>query len=204
MRDAFAVEFVSTNAIRFSAFGFRRNAACRSASRTTRSIRSATGAYRGEAGSESVIPDSLKETGTVMIRPSNSGMATFMAVSSGPSPRPEVSHAVRLAEAVIACKTGTPRAVRWPTAQPPSVGPSGLTLPIAKLIVVIIASQRASANGLRNEVTPEGALPPGVCRPSASSLEPVVKTGTAFAPWCSMARMSASTKAVFPERRCAR
>jgi hypothetical protein len=45
---------------------------------------------------------SLKETGTLMMRPSNSGIATLMAVSSGVRPASLCAHSVWLLVLVMA------------------------------------------------------------------------------------------------------
>src|SRR5581483_11194920 len=85
---------------------------------------------------------SLNETGTVMMRPSNSGRATFMAVSSGLSPRPEASHCQRVVLPQTAWRTGTSREARASTDQPLGVGPPGLTSPRANEMVVTRTSAR--------------------------------------------------------------
>ncbi len=130
------------------------------------------------------------------IRPSNSGMATFIAVSSGPRPRPDASQARRLDCEVIAWKTGASSAASCSTAQPLGVGPSALTPPIAKLIVLMIASQPASLKGRRS-----GGGVPSV---PTSSFDETEKTGRASALRRSISRTSASTNPVLPASRCAR
>ena len=72
----------NTSATRLSAGAMRRNRACRIAMPATRAQRSVSGTY--EISPSSSI--SLNENGTVMIRPSNSGTATWLAASSGVSP----------------------------------------------------------------------------------------------------------------------
>ena len=49
----------------------------------------------------------MNETGTAMIRPSNSGKATFIAVSMGPRPRELSSHSERLPVLTIPWMMGT-------------------------------------------------------------------------------------------------
>src|ERR1022692_476460 len=79
-----------------------------------------------------------------MIRPSNSGKATFIAVSRGLSPRLEASHCQRIVLAQMACTTGTFKEDKASTDQPLGVGPFGLISPKAKEIVEIKTSIRQS------------------------------------------------------------
>ena len=106
--------------MRFSELGLRRSPAHFTVSRAKKSMRSGRGRFRcnrasilrwlppvlgveSEATSSlpvlGVEPDatsSLKEMGTVIIRPSNSGRATLMAVSMGPRPRELASQSASL------------------------------------------------------------------------------------------------------------
>src|SRR5262249_46026616 len=121
-------------------------------------------------------------TGTVMSRPSNSGKATFMAVSSGLSPRLEASHCQRIVPAQIACKTGTFKAAKALADQPHGVGPSGLISPRAKETVETKTSMRRppcwqnqpNAAGQAFAENPSGG--------GAVSLSVAVNTGSALAP----------------------
>ncbi len=71
-----------------------------------------------------------------MIRPSNSGMATFIALSSGVRPRREASHCSLLEEAVTAWMTGTSSMLRISEDQLPAPGSLPAAPPSAKLIVL--------------------------------------------------------------------
>ncbi len=136
--------------------------------------------------------DSLKDSGTVTIRPSNSGMATFMAVSSGFRPRLDSAHAPRAMPLATAWITGTPSRSSAVTFPPGSVTPPAFTSPSANDSVLTSASTRPSI----------GASASG--KPSSCALRLDVNTASAFTPAASSASSSASTKAVLPLSRCAR
>src|SRR5436190_1712148 len=118
-----------------------------------------------------------------MIRPSNSGKATFMAVSSGLSPRLEASHCQRMVPAQIACRTGTFKAASAVADQPQGVGPSGLISPRAKDTVEIKTSMRRRPSW-QNQANAAGQAWAAEYRAggAAVSLSVDVNTGSAFAP----------------------
>jgi hypothetical protein len=82
----------------------------------------------------------LNDTGTVMMRPSNSGSTTFMAASSGFRPRADCCHWASVMPLVIACSTGTSSASSTLTDQPAGVAPPGVISPIANEVVLISTS----------------------------------------------------------------
>ena len=185
--DALLVELVNTKANRFSKFGLCRSLASRSAIPASRSVRS------GSATCRLTSPScSLKANGTEMMRPSNSGIATFMAVSSGFRPRALVSHGPRPPPSVMPCTTGAPSRASAETFSPAAVMPPAFTSPMAKDRVEINTSAcRSNANAFGS--------------PAAStSFSDVVNTGRASAPASSSVSISVSMKAVLPLRACAR
>ena len=76
---------------------------------------------------------SLNETTPPSSRPSNSGMATCVAASSGVSPVSEVSHASRELVAHTACSTGTSSAARAVASQ--SSASAAPDPPVASIVV---------------------------------------------------------------------
>ena len=90
--------------------GPRWRVAARAAPRGRRRGRSARGRRRTRSGPSSSI--SLNENGTVMIRPSNSGTATWVATSSGDSPSSLCCHCARELVRHRPCRIGTSSAAR--------------------------------------------------------------------------------------------
>ena len=136
--------------------------------------------------------------GTVMRRPSNSGMATFMAVSKGFRPRPDDSHGPRAMPLVMACSTGTSSCCNAATDQPALVGPSGFTSLIANDTVLTstsISGPFSSRKKSKASGQPEAA---------STALSEAVYTGNTLTFRLSSSRTSASTKAVLPLIQCAR
>jgi hypothetical protein len=111
----------------------------------------------------------LKDIGTPMIRPSNSGSATFIAVSSGPRPRALPAHCAWLTEAGIAWRIGAPNCSSAATDQPAGVGPAGLTPPMAKLIVLITTSTSGRPSGPVSSFSAAGSRSAGAAPPSGAS-----------------------------------
>ena len=157
----------------------------------TRAHRSGSATYRGSAsGSSGSI--SLNENGAVMIRPSNSGIATWLAESSGLTPSSDASHSARLLVRQSPCSTGMSRAAIRSTSQvsssPPALASAG-TVPPAASTVTISASRVPSASN----------------RSSGAARSEPAKIGTATAwPVASTASARACTKSVFPLTWCAR
>ena len=131
------------------------------------------------------------------MRPSNSGIATCMAASSGVSPAGDVAHAARLLVAHTAWITGTSSAASASARQVlqsawPSTAASAAVDPPEASTVVTSASMRPCKSSS------------AATRPSASGRSEYAHTHSAFAPATSSASASASTKAVFPVTRCER
>ena len=160
-------------------------------------------ARRGADDPSTVPSGSLKEIGTVMMRPSNSGRATFMAVSSGFRPRAPASHCHRVVPAAIAWRTGMSRSVRAPADRLPGVNPSGPTSLIANDIVEIKTSIRGPSGPMKKSKAAGHAVarPPVIARVCLSDS---VKTGSATAPRASIARTRVSTKSRLPLSQWAR
>src|SRR6201995_2323152 len=91
-------------------------------------------------------PSSLKEKGTVMRRPSNSGIATCMAASIGLSPPSAACHWAREEVRHRPWRIGTPRVARAPASQSPSAPPSAAAEPPAARTVVMTAWAGASSS----------------------------------------------------------
>ncbi len=85
----------------------------------------------------------------MMIRPSNSGMAIWLAESSGVTPSSDAAHSSRELVRHSPCSTGTSRAAIRSTSQasssPPAPADAG-TLPPAASTVTTSASKPASAS----------------------------------------------------------
>jgi hypothetical protein len=129
----------------FSAAGVRRRRAKFSASRATKSTRSAFGDVRPDRRAEALVElaSSLKLMATVLIRPSNSGSTTFIAVSRGVSPAEEAAHSAELVVQSTAWSTGTSsRSSRSLTAPDASVCVPSLRCATVKLSVLISTSTR--------------------------------------------------------------
>ncbi|CAM5593203.1 hypothetical protein STANM309S_00550 [Streptomyces tanashiensis] len=181
MRECFVGYAERTSASLFSAFGMWRSRACRTAIPATRAARSASATYAGRP-SASI---SLKENGTVMRRPSNSGTATWLAASRGDRPSSFSSQAAREPVRHSACRIGTSSAASAPASQasssPPACASAGLVPPAARTVVTIASAVRrvstSSVSGARRDAT---------------------YSGRARAPASSIAPHRASTKAVFP------
>ena len=119
-------------AMRFSGLDFRRRAAHLAASRASRSTRSGCATYRCKR-LETIAPflpllplldgavSSLNEIGTEMMRPSNSGSATFMAVSMGLRPSELSRHSSWVPVLTIPWITGTSIWFRKSTDQPEAI-----------------------------------------------------------------------------------
>ena len=82
----------------------------------------------------------LNENGTVMIRPSNSGTATWVATSSGDMPSSEPAHQARSEVRQSPCSMGMSRAANARTSQPSSSSPAdavaGRVPPAARTVVI--------------------------------------------------------------------
>src|SRR5918997_994327 len=92
---------------------------------------------KGAPTRESASNLSLKEKGTETILPSNSGIATCQATSSGESPASDSSHAPREEVVQMPCTTGTP--------SPSSAGTSHSSQPSGPS--PLIAPQRVAVDG---------------------------------------------------------
>ena len=147
-------------------------------------FRSAT--YRGRpASSDGSV--SLNENGTVMIRPSNSGTATWVATSSGDSPSSESAHASRDQVRNCPCRIGMSSAATaltsHPSSSPPADAFAGVVPPAARTVTT-------SASSVPNASSRSG----GAVRRDEQNI------GTATAsPVASTASASAGTNAVFPD-----
>ena len=137
--DALLLELVNMKATRFSALGTRLRRAARHAMPAMRATRSGSGSYSTASPGMPAVR-ALNDSGTVMMRPSNSGSTTFIAASSGLRPRADCSHCGRVMPLVIACSTGTSSCSSTPTDQPAGVGPPGVISPMANDVVLIRTS----------------------------------------------------------------
>src|SRR6476660_6142757 len=98
----------NTSTTRFADAGIARSRACLTANPATRAQRSGSATY--EIRPSSSI--SLNEKGTVMMRPSNSGTATWVATSSGDSPPSLSCHCARELVRHRPCRIGMSSAAR--------------------------------------------------------------------------------------------
>ncbi len=153
----------------------------------TRAARSGSATYR-DSPSLSV---SLNENGTLISRPSNSGMATWVAASSGLSPAPAAAHCARGAVTHSACSTGTSSAAIAPvshaSSSPPACAAAGVTPPAASTVTI-------SAS----------AWPSTSTSPASADRRLAHQTGSGRAPAAATARASSSMNAAFPASSCAR
>ena len=121
----------------------------------------------------------------MMIRPSNSGTATWVATSSGLIPSSEEAQEARSQVRQSPCRMGMSKAASARTSQASSSSPAeavaGLVPPAASTVVT-----RASR------------VPRKSIRSAGASRSEVAKMGTAAPPAASIASASASTYAVFP------
>lgn len=146
--------------MRFSAFGMFRSFACRTAIPATRAARSASATYAGSPSSSI----SLKEKGTVISRPSNSGTAIWVAASSGETPSSFSSQALRGLVRQSAWRIGTSSPVSAPashdSSSPPADASAGLVPPAARTVVTMASAARSasisSASGVRRDATYSG------------------------------------------------
>ena len=146
-----------------------------------------SGWYQGRPSSS----NSLEREGTVMMRPSNSGTATWLATSSGDSPSSLASLLPRPRDGQP-CRMGMSRAAK-PFDVPclvlprPPTPPAGVVPPAARTMAMrasaVPRSSMSSSGAVRNDEQ---------------------NTGSGRAPAASMAAQSASAVAVFPARCCAR
>ncbi len=128
---------------------------------------------------------SLKENGTVMIRPSNSGTATCVATSSGDIPSFDSAQAARLQVRQSPCRIGMSRAASARTSHasssPPALAVAGLVPPAASTVVINASS-----------------VPRWASRSFGASRSEAAKIGSPIPPAASMASASVSTYAVLP------
>ncbi len=191
--EALLLELVKMKAMRLSAFSTWRSRASRAAMPARRRARSGSGAYCSACPASAGC---LKLSGTPMMRPSNSGSATFIAVSSGLKPRSDASHCSRVMLLVMACSTGRSSWSDASTAQPGWVGPSLLMSPIANEVVLI--SSETFARGSANSASAAG-------RPFFSIVRrDEVNTGSALTPRSARQSTSRSMKRVLPDSQWAR
>ena len=187
IRECFVGYADSITTIRRSAGGMCRSWACFTAIPATRAARSGSATYT-DSPSGSI---SLNENGTVMIRPSNSGIATCVAASSGDSPSSLASHAARPLVRHNPCRIGTSRSASTPTSQasssPPAPKVAGLVPPAASTVTTSASALRSSAS-----------------RSGEAVRSDAVKIGSGRPPFASTAWQSTSTNAVFPAMWCAR
>ena len=174
--------------------------AYRAARDATASVCSVFGTYRRSSPPPTPFCEtaSLKETGTVMMRPSSSGSATFIAMSRGLRPMSRSSHIACGSVETIACRIGTSSCSSTRMSQLASV----LSLDcspgwwlMAKLCVHTTTSTDASPSGfiryLRNTAP-------------SSSRKLEQKTGSALHPCRSRASTIVSTNSRFWLTQCAR
>ena len=173
--------------MRLSAFGTCRRRAWPTASPATRAARSGSATYTGRP-SASV---SLKENGTVMTRPSNSGTATWFAASSGLTPSSSPSQSSRDRVRHRACRIGTSSAASAPVSQlsssSPALAVAGFDPPAASTVVTRTSACRSTATSS-----------------SSGARSDEQNTGSGTPPASTTARHRASTNAVFPAMWCAR
>ena len=148
-------------------------------------------------------PSSLKLMATVLIRPSNSGRTTFIAVSRGVRPAELASHSAEVEVQSTAWRTGTSsRSSRSTTAPVASVWVPSERLATVKLRVLIRTSTRDLPVLVDQELAEDGgdaALLVGVV------LEAVAEQRrAAFAPSSSTRRIRASIGARLPAIQWAR
>ena len=129
----------------------------------------------------------LKENGTVMIRPSNSGTATWVATSRGERPSLESAQASRDHVRHSPCRIGMSSAASAVTSHasssPPAVAVAGLVPPAASTVTINASKVASSAK-----------------RSSGAPRKDEQKIGTATAPCCACtASARACTNAVFPD-----
>ena len=170
-------------AIRRCAVGICRNRPCRTAIPATRAQRSASGRYQGSPSS----PISLKENGTVMIRPSNSGTATCVATSSGDIPSSLAAQLSRDEVRHKPCRIGTSRRASCSMFQlsssPPADAVAGVAPPAARTVTTSASATASCAS-----------------RSSGAVRSDAQKMGRARPPLSSMASHRAWMYAVFPAR----
>lgn len=186
-RECFVGYAVKTTASFLSGFGLCFNCACRTAIPATRAARSGSATYTGTSPS----PCSLKENGTVISRPSNSGIATCIAASMGETAASDASQTARDDVRHSPWRTGTFRSASAPMSQASSSPPadaSDARVPPAASTVATSASARPSSS-----YSPASAL----------RSEPQY-TGRALAPRSSIRSHRTSTKEVLPDSSCAR
>ena len=176
-------------AMRLALFGVLARRAWRTAIPASRAARSGSAAYLGIPSG----PSSLNENGTVIRRPSNSGIATCIAASIGASAALDCSHCARELVRHSPCSTGTSNRARSPASQSLSPLTSPAAEPPAASTVVMTA-----AAGLSRSARPASASSSPVGRSDPQ------KTGNGIAPRCARAAQRVSTKAVFPASSCAR
>ncbi len=127
----------------------------------------------------------MNENGTVMIRPSNSGIATWVAVSNGDSPSSFSSHDSRLDVRHNPCRIGTSSAASAPTSHasssPPADAFAGFVPPAASTVTIsasaCLSVSSSSGSAVRSDEQ---------------------NTGSGFPPLASIASHNACTNAVFP------
>ena len=146
-------DIIST--IRLRALGMWRSRACRTAIPATRAARSGSGTYTVRPSAS----NSLKENGTVMSRPSNSGTATWVATSSGDSPSSLSAQVARLVVRQRPCRIGTSSAASSATSQasssPPAEAPAGFVPPAASTVTTMASAaasvRRSAGSAWRSE-----------------------------------------------------
>lgn len=178
---------VKTTASFFSGFGLCLSAACRTAIPATRAARSGSATYTGTSPS----PVSLNENGTVISRPSNSGIATCIAASIGDSAASEAAQAARDEVRHRPWRTGMSRSASAPMSQASSSPPAE-------------ASEARVPPDARTVATSASARPSSAYRPASAPRSVPQYTGSALAPFASIAAHSVSTKPVFPDSSWAR
>jgi hypothetical protein len=134
----------------------------------------------------------LNENGAVMMRPSNSGIAIWLAESSGVTPSSEASHSARLEVRHSPCRTGMSsarmRATSHASSSPPALAPAGVIPPAASTVT-----------------TNASSVPSASYSSSGAARSDTENTGTPTAcPVASTASASACANPVFPLVSCAR
>ena len=142
--------------MRLSALAFNLRPAHLTAKPATRFTRSCLGMYCWRRACRFLpvegVVSSLKEIGTEISRPSNSGRAMLMAVSIGPKPNGLSIHSSSVPVLTIPWIMGTSNRSRKSTGEA-MVGPSMVKSLIDIAIVLITQSTRASPSALlRNRV----------------------------------------------------
>lgn len=140
---------------------------------------------------DAVGPSSLKENGTEISRPSNSGIATCIAASIGDSAASDLSQTSREVVRHRPWTIGLSRAASAPTSQASSSPPAP-------------AAEATDPPAASTVTTRASARPSSSSSPSSAPRSDPQKIGSALAPLRSRASQRVSTNAVLPDSSCAR